>query len=219
MRAAPRIAITSTACRAGACPPAARSAMSTSRRPIAECGRLHRDVRRADLCTVVRAQQRPAPPKGPGLGVPATPAQIASADISIPPDGAGLPEGSGTPAQGGQVYAAKCLACHGPEGAGGINDRLVGGQRHADDAAPVKTIGSYWPYATTVFDLHSSRDAVSRAALADQRRGVRVDGVSAAPQRRDCRRCRDGREDACRRCRCRTAATSSSRGRRRRSRS
>jgi S-disulfanyl-L-cysteine oxidoreductase SoxD len=104
------------------------------------------------ICTVVRAQQRPAPPKGPGLGVPATPAQIASADISIPPDGAGLPEGSGTPAQGEQVYAAKCLACHGPEGAGGINDRLVGGHGTMKTTAPVKTVGSYWPYATTVFD-------------------------------------------------------------------
>ena len=104
------------------------------------------------ICTVVRAQQRPAPPKGPGLGVPATPAEIASADISIPPDGAGLPEGSGTSAQGGQVYAAKCLACHGPEGANGINDRLVGGHGTLTTPAPVKTIGSYWPYATTVFD-------------------------------------------------------------------
>ena len=102
--------------------------------------------------TAVRAQQRPAPPQGPGLGVPATPAEIASADISIPPDGTGLPEGSGTPAQGAQVYAAKCIACHGPEGAGGVNDRLVGGQGTLKTPVPVKTIGSYWPHATTVFD-------------------------------------------------------------------
>jgi len=105
------------------------------------------------ICTLVQAQQRPAPPKGPGLGVPATPAQIVSADISIPPDGAGLPAGSGTPAQGEQVYAAKCFACHGPEGAGGISDRLVGGRGTLTTTAPVKTIGSYWPYATTVFDF------------------------------------------------------------------
>ena len=105
------------------------------------------------ICTVVRAQQRPAPPSGPGLGVPATPAEVASADISIPPDGAGLPEGSGTPAEGGKVYATKCIACHGPEGAGGINDRLVGGHGTLTTTAPVKTIGSYWPYATTVFDF------------------------------------------------------------------
>jgi len=97
--------------------------------------------------------QRPAPPKGPGLGVPATPAEIARADISIPPDGTGLPDGSGTPADGAKVYAVKCFACHGPEGANGINDRLVGGQVSLKTAAPVKTIGSYWPYATTVFDF------------------------------------------------------------------
>ena len=105
------------------------------------------------ICTVVRAQQRPAPPKGPGLGVPATPVEVASADISIPPDGAGLPEGSGTSAQGGKVYAAKCIACHGADGAGGVNDRLVGGRGTLTTPAPVKTIGSYWPYATTVFDF------------------------------------------------------------------
>ena len=126
----------------------ARSAISTSKRAAG----LIALFTVLTICTVVRAQQRPAPPKGPGLGVPATPAQIASADISIPPDGAGLPEGSGTSAQGGQVYAAKCLVCHGPEGANGVNDRLVGGQGTLKTQSPVKTIGSYWPYATTVFD-------------------------------------------------------------------
>ena len=104
------------------------------------------------ISAVVRAQQRPAVPKGPGLGVPATPAEIAAADISVPPDGAGLPEGSGTSARGAQVYAAKCIVCHGPEGANGVNDRLVGGQGTLATPTPVKTIGSYWPYATTVFD-------------------------------------------------------------------
>ena len=104
------------------------------------------------ICAIVQAQQRPAPPKGPGLGVPATPAEIAQADISIPPDGKGLPEGSGTSAQGAQVYATKCVGCHGPEGAGTVNDRLVGGRGSLTTPAPVKTIGSYWPYATTLFD-------------------------------------------------------------------
>src|SRR5262249_57555782 len=58
-------------------------------------------------------QSRPAAPKGPGLGVPATPAQIAGADVSIPPDGSGLPPGSGTPAEGGAIYNAECVAGHG----------------------------------------------------------------------------------------------------------
>ena len=73
-------------------------------------------------------------------------------DVSIGPDGAGLPPGSGTATQGAEVYKTKCIACHGPEGANGVNDRLAGGQGTLKSATPVKTIGSYWPYATTVFD-------------------------------------------------------------------
>jgi cytochrome c len=90
--------------------------------------------------------------EGPGLGVPATAEQVAGWDISIGPDGAGLPAGSGTAAAGRTVYEAKCLACHGVDGAGRPNDQLVGGQGTMRDAAPIRTIGSYWPYATTVFD-------------------------------------------------------------------
>jgi mono/diheme cytochrome c family protein len=90
--------------------------------------------------------------EGPRLGVPATPEQVAGWDLSIGPDGAGLPPGSGTAAAGKTVYDAKCLACHGAEGAGRPNDQLVGGQGTLREAAPIRTIGSYWPYATTVFD-------------------------------------------------------------------
>jgi S-disulfanyl-L-cysteine oxidoreductase SoxD len=97
------------------------------------------------VCAVV-AQE------GPGLGVPATPEQVAGWDVSIGPDGAGLPPGSGTAAAGKTVYDAKCLACHGVEGAGRPNDQLVGGQGTLRETAPIRTIGSYWPYATTVFD-------------------------------------------------------------------
>ena len=88
----------------------------------------------------------------PNLGRPATPAEIAGWDISIPPDGTGLPPGSGTPDQGAIVYAQKCQSCHGEKGAGNPNDRLVGGQGTLASKTPVRTIGSYWPYATTVFD-------------------------------------------------------------------
>jgi cytochrome c len=90
--------------------------------------------------------------EGPGLGVPATPEQVAGWDISISPDGAGLPPGTGTAAAGKTVYEAKCVACHGVDGAGRPNDVLVGGQGTLREAAPIRTIGSYWPYATTVFD-------------------------------------------------------------------
>lgn len=89
----------------------------------------------------------------PQFGKPVTPADIAAWDISIGPDGAGLPPGKGTVAQGETVFAAKCQACHGEKGAGRPNDRLVGGAGTiAPDKAPVKTVGSYWPYATTLFD-------------------------------------------------------------------
>jgi mono/diheme cytochrome c family protein len=91
--------------------------------------------------------------ENPNLGRIAAPEEIASWDISIGPDGAGLPPGSGTPKQGEAVYAAKCLVCHGEKGAGKPNDALVGGRGTlAGDQPPVKTVGSFWPYATTLFD-------------------------------------------------------------------
>ena len=88
----------------------------------------------------------------PNLGRPATPAEIAGWDISIPPDGTGLPPGNGTSEQGAVVYTQKCQSCHGEKGAGKPNDQLVGGQGTLTSKSPVRTIGSYWPYATTVFD-------------------------------------------------------------------
>jgi mono/diheme cytochrome c family protein len=91
--------------------------------------------------------------EGPGLGRVASPDEIASWDISIGPDGAGLPPGRGTPEQGEAVYAEKCVACHGEKGTGKPNDQLVGGRGSlSGDQAPVKTVGSFWPYATTLFD-------------------------------------------------------------------
>ncbi len=89
----------------------------------------------------------------PDLGHPATPEEISVWDISIGPDGAGLPPGSGTSQQGEAVYAAKCLPCHGEKGSGKPNDQLVGGLGTlTGDQTPVKTVGSFWPYATTLFD-------------------------------------------------------------------
>src|ERR671923_953010 len=112
----------------------------------------------------------------PNLGRPATPAEIAGWDISIPPDSTGLPPGSGTPEQGAVVYAQKCQACHGEKGSGKPNDPLVGGQGTLASKSPVRTIGSYWPYATTVFDYvrrampyptpHSLSDAEAYAVTA-----------------------------------------------------
>lgn len=90
--------------------------------------------------------------EGPGLGTEATAEQIAAWDVSIAADGAGLPAGSGSATQGAAIYAIQCAACHGQEGSGKPNNRLVGGHGTLDGPAPVKTVGSYWPYAPTVFD-------------------------------------------------------------------
>jgi S-disulfanyl-L-cysteine oxidoreductase SoxD len=91
--------------------------------------------------------------ESPGIGRVPTQEEIAAWDISIGPDGAGLPTGSGTPKQGETVFAEKCVACHGEKGVGKPNDALVGGRGTlAGDQTPVKTVGSYWPYATTIFD-------------------------------------------------------------------
>lgn len=87
----------------------------------------------------------------PAFGQPIPPADIVAWDISIAPDGVGLPKGSGTAAQGAAIYAEKCVACHGEKGQGKPADRLVGGKLTGDQP-PVKTVGSYWPYATTLFD-------------------------------------------------------------------
>ncbi len=93
--------------------------------------------------------------KGPfGFGRDATPEEIAAWDIDIRPDGTGLPAGSGTVEQGAAIFALKCAPCHGPTGKEGPNDVLV---RPFDSSAPwpqfPRTIGNYWPYATTAYDF------------------------------------------------------------------
>jgi cytochrome c len=90
--------------------------------------------------------------EGPGLGVPITAEDLAPWDISVQPNGDGLPPGSGDAAAGAQVYAVHCVMCHGAGGTGQPNDRLVGGQGTLSQLAQVRTIGSFWPYASTVFD-------------------------------------------------------------------
>ena len=91
-------------------------------------------------------------PGGYGFGRPATDEEIRAWNIDIAPTGEGLPPGEGTAKRGAQIYAAKCAACHGPTGKEGPKDRLVGGQGTLNTPKPIKTIGSYWPYATTLYD-------------------------------------------------------------------
>ena len=98
------------------------------------------------------ATPRPAGTPSPKFGEPVAAQQLAGFDISIPPSGAGLPAGSGTARDGLKVYEQKCLACHGAKGAGKPADALAGGIGSLATKAPVRTVGSYWPYATTLFD-------------------------------------------------------------------
>lgn len=113
---------------------------------------------RAQSVPGARAQSSPAGGSGRlGIGAPATPDQIRALDIDVMPDGRGLPEGRGTAATGQPVYAAKCASCHGAKGEGGVAERLVGRNAgdsfaHATNAKLVRTVGSYWPYATTLYD-------------------------------------------------------------------
>jgi mono/diheme cytochrome c family protein len=90
------------------------------------------------------------------VGRTPTQQEIQTWDISAGPDGKGLPPGQGTAKEGAAIYATKCASCHGPDGGGTkIGPRLVGSKAEMETLTtlrPVKTIGSYWPYATTVWD-------------------------------------------------------------------
>ena len=88
------------------------------------------------------------------IGKPASEDKIKSMDITVFPDGRGLPAGSGTAAKGKDIFKAKCAVCHNDKGEGrtGQYPALVGGIGSINTPKPVKTVGSYWPYATTVFD-------------------------------------------------------------------
>ena len=88
------------------------------------------------------------------IGTPATSEQIREWDIDVRPDGLGLPPGTGTVEKGEKIYAEQCAACHGEKGQNPAKgfDQLAGGKGTLDTPRPVRTIGSNWPYATTVFD-------------------------------------------------------------------
>jgi cytochrome c len=90
--------------------------------------------------------------EGPNLGKPVSPQDIAPWDITVMPDGTGLPAGSGTAVQGAPIFVAKCSACHGDKGTGGIAAPVTAGPPRATlDGG--KTIQNFWPYATTIFDF------------------------------------------------------------------
>jgi S-disulfanyl-L-cysteine oxidoreductase SoxD len=105
------------------------------------------------LATLLLTSLARAETPGPyGLGRVATPAEIAGWNIDIDRDGSSLPPGNGTVSHGREVFEQQCVACHGDKGQGGVGDKLVGGQGTLGTSKPVRTVGSYWPYAPTLFD-------------------------------------------------------------------
>jgi S-disulfanyl-L-cysteine oxidoreductase SoxD len=87
-----------------------------------------------------------------GIGHTPSPDRLKRIDIDVTPDGAGLLPGSGTAATGKDVYTRRCETCHGPTGTEGPQETLAGGKGSLATSKPLKTVGSYWPYSTIVFD-------------------------------------------------------------------
>jgi cytochrome c len=107
------------------------------------------------------------------LGRMPTADELKAIDIEVLPDGRGLPPGSGTAEAGKTIYATRCTLCHGATGKEGPQDVLVGGQGTLSTPTPLKTVGSYWPYATTLWDY------VSRAMPFDHPGALPADQVYA----------------------------------------
>jgi cytochrome c len=89
---------------------------------------------------------------GYGVGRVPSPAELDALTVMVTTTGEGLPKGSGTAKQGKEVFAQHCAVCHGPMGEGGDGPALVGGQGTLATSKPKRTVGSYWPYATTLWD-------------------------------------------------------------------
>jgi len=127
------------------------------------------------LVVLVAAFSVPAAAQLPNYGVGRTPtrAEIEVWDLTIPFDGAGLPPGRGTVAQGQTIYTERCASCHGPNGEDPKYNRLVGGRGTLATAQPIKTIGSLWPYAPTLWSY------IRRAQPLDEPGSLSVDQVYA----------------------------------------
>ena len=115
-------------------------------------GRIIFGIRLMSICMAVALSESSAA-EGPRLGKPASSEEISAWNLTVFPDGRGLPSGQGTAAEGKLVYQSHCVACHGANGSGGSGEELAGARHGLTDASPDKTIGTYWPFATTLFDF------------------------------------------------------------------
>ncbi len=122
------------------------------------------------LIAVLAAAPVPAETGKYGIGTPATAEEIAGWDIDIRPDGMGLPPGSGSVEDGEMMYEEKCASCHGSFGEGvGRYPVLAGGEGTLTDARPDRTVGSYWPYASTLWDyIHRAMPFPQPQSLTDE---------------------------------------------------
>ncbi len=113
---------------------------------------------RAPIAALILAAAAPAAmaaesAKAPHLGIPMSKEDVAKWDLTIFPDGRGLPDGKGSAAEGKVIFDKQCASCHGAGGRGGTAEELVSEPQPLTDEAASKAIGPYWPYATTVFDF------------------------------------------------------------------
>ena len=108
-----------------------------------------------------------------GVGRPPTAGEVEAWALTIPADGQGLPPGSGTAALGKAIYAERCASCHGENGEDAKYSRLVGGHGSLATAQPIKTIGSFWQYATTLWSY------IRRAQPFDEPGSLTADQVYA----------------------------------------
>jgi len=123
----------------------------------------------AALMTAALATAGPATADGYGLGRPASPEEVAAWNIDVRPDGLGLPAGRGNAIDGEDRYMEHCAVCHGDFAEGAERwPVLAGGRDTLTDDRPVKTIGSYWPYASTVWDyVHRAMPFGNAQSLSD----------------------------------------------------
>ncbi|MDA9902586.1 MAG: cytochrome c [Gammaproteobacteria bacterium] len=111
-----------------------------------------KNIAKLIICCVMLITALYSKAQTPRLGKALGPAALSNFDLIAAPDGSGLPVGDGTASQGKLVYETQCQVCHGAGGEGnGSANRLVGGDMQSDDA-PIRTVGSFWPHATTLFD-------------------------------------------------------------------
>ena len=118
-----------------------------------------------------------------GVGHAPKPEELKQIDIDVTPDGKGLPPGSGTAAAGKDVYTRRCETCHGPTGKEGPQDVLAGGKGSLATPKPQKTVGSYWPYATTLWDYINRAMPFDHPSTLTPDEVYSADRLRALPQR------------------------------------